>query len=236
MSYYNGPNIITNGLVMYLDAANRKSYLAGSNWYDLSGNGNNASLSGTTTLTNGFLNFTGNSTATVTYNSSLSFGGANKIGTIEAVGYFSNSSSDGSFMYTSALVVINPTSPGYMLCGTIVPSYLGNCMVSTSTNGAVRIGKLAAAIGSQLSPVYSAMVFNGTSVTVYANMTQYSFTWTDANDIAGSMDGANTIIGGLPAGGASQNVFVSIARQYNRALSPAEILQNYNATKTRFGL
>jgi len=43
-----GPNIVEDGLVLYLDAANKKSYPGtGTSWYDLSGNGN------TGVLTNG---------------------------------------------------------------------------------------------------------------------------------------------------------------------------------------
>lgn len=39
MSIYGGPDIITDGLIWHLDAANRKSYPgSGSTWYDLSGN------------------------------------------------------------------------------------------------------------------------------------------------------------------------------------------------------
>lgn len=45
MSGLIGGNIVTNGLVMYLDAGNRKSYNgSGTTWYDLSGRGNNATL------------------------------------------------------------------------------------------------------------------------------------------------------------------------------------------------
>jgi len=48
MSLSRGPKIISNGLVLYLDAANNKSYpRTGTTWYDLSGNNNNG------TLTNG---------------------------------------------------------------------------------------------------------------------------------------------------------------------------------------
>ena len=44
-----GPRIVTDGLVLHLDAANRKSYPgSGSTWYDLSGNGNNGTISGAT--------------------------------------------------------------------------------------------------------------------------------------------------------------------------------------------
>ena len=47
MSTLNGGpgNIVTNGLVLYLDAANYQSYVSGSTtWYDLSGNNNSGSL------------------------------------------------------------------------------------------------------------------------------------------------------------------------------------------------
>lgn len=47
MSYYYGPSLVKDGLVLCLDAANPKSYVSGSNtWRDLSGKGNNGSQSG----------------------------------------------------------------------------------------------------------------------------------------------------------------------------------------------
>jgi hypothetical protein len=46
MSYYSGPKTVTDGLVMYLDAANPKSYPgSGTSWRDLSGNGNDGTIS-----------------------------------------------------------------------------------------------------------------------------------------------------------------------------------------------
>jgi hypothetical protein len=45
MAFYRGPKIVTNGLVLALDAANTKSYVSGSTtWRDLSGNNNSGSL------------------------------------------------------------------------------------------------------------------------------------------------------------------------------------------------
>jgi hypothetical protein len=45
MSTFGGPNIITDGLVLALDAANVKSYLGSrTTWKDLSGNGNHGTL------------------------------------------------------------------------------------------------------------------------------------------------------------------------------------------------
>ena len=45
MSVEGGPDIVTNGLVLYLDAANNRSIVSGSTtWFDLSRNGNTGSL------------------------------------------------------------------------------------------------------------------------------------------------------------------------------------------------
>ncbi len=47
MSLGHGASIVRSGLVLHLDAANTKSYLGtGTAWSDLSGNGNNGTLSG----------------------------------------------------------------------------------------------------------------------------------------------------------------------------------------------
>jgi len=57
MSTSGGPNIVEDGLVLSLDAANTKSYPgSGTTWYDLSGNGFNFTLdgSGITHNSNGY--------------------------------------------------------------------------------------------------------------------------------------------------------------------------------------
>lgn len=47
MSIVAGPKIIEDGLILYLDASNQKSYPGtGNTWFDLSGNGNHAILNG----------------------------------------------------------------------------------------------------------------------------------------------------------------------------------------------
>ena len=48
MALAHNPRIVTDGLVLCLDAANSKSYPgSGTTWYDISGNGYNATLVGT---------------------------------------------------------------------------------------------------------------------------------------------------------------------------------------------
>jgi Concanavalin A-like lectin/glucanases superfamily len=41
MSYINGPQVVTNNLIMCVDALNPRSYSSGSTWYDLTTNSNN---------------------------------------------------------------------------------------------------------------------------------------------------------------------------------------------------
>ena len=54
MSANGGPDIITNGLVLHLDAADIKSYpRTGAVWYDRSGNGNNGTLTNGPTFDSG---------------------------------------------------------------------------------------------------------------------------------------------------------------------------------------
>ena len=54
MGFYRGPNIVKDGLVLHLDAANYKSYPgSGTTWSDLSGNGNNGTLTNGPTFDSG---------------------------------------------------------------------------------------------------------------------------------------------------------------------------------------
>ena len=47
MAFSRGPSIVTNGLVLALDAANHKSYPgSGTTWFDLSGNSHDGTLTG----------------------------------------------------------------------------------------------------------------------------------------------------------------------------------------------
>jgi hypothetical protein len=57
MGLSHSPRIVTNGLVLALDAANPKSYPgSGTTWTDLSGNGNHGTLTNGPTFSNGGIN------------------------------------------------------------------------------------------------------------------------------------------------------------------------------------
>jgi hypothetical protein len=71
MAFHYSPKLVTDGLVLALDAANPKSYPGtGTTWYDLSGNGDNFTLDGSGITHNSEGYFT------------LADGGASKNGTI----------------------------------------------------------------------------------------------------------------------------------------------------------
>ena len=74
-------DIVTNGLVVHVDAANRSSYSgAGSTWFDLSGNNLNFTLTGSpthSTNNGGYFTFNGSSQyANLAYDSKLTYFGS----------------------------------------------------------------------------------------------------------------------------------------------------------------
>ena len=69
MSFHHSPKIVTDGLVLCLDAANKKSYSgSGTIWRDLSGNNNNGNLVSSPSFTDNVFNFTGNNYITTPLN------------------------------------------------------------------------------------------------------------------------------------------------------------------------
>jgi hypothetical protein len=82
MATFGGSNIVTDGLVLWLDAANRKSYPgSGTNWLDLSGNNNTGTLTNGPTFSsanNGSIVFDGtNDYVTGSDSSNFAFGTGN---------------------------------------------------------------------------------------------------------------------------------------------------------------
>ena len=81
-----GPNIVTNGLQLLLDAANQRSYPGtGYSWYDISNNGNNGSINGSPTFSSGSFYF--NRTNYMTVNS---LGNANFPQSAGTIGFWYN--------------------------------------------------------------------------------------------------------------------------------------------------
>ena len=222
MGIARGPKIVTNGIVLALDAADKSSYPGtGTTWRDLSGNSNNG------TLTNGPTFSAANGGSIVydgvddTVSCNLVTSDANNV-TMEAWFKATTLPGDRGLMLNG-----NGGSSGYGLqfgacgtAGTTLYVFFGglNCNV-------VSYGTLVT--NTWYQAVYTRTTSPGISNILYINgISRSTNTSSNPNAPAGS-----TLIGH-----SAFNGNISIARIYNRALTATEVLQNYNATKSRFGL
>jgi hypothetical protein len=213
-----GPNITTNGLVMYLDAANPKSYISGSTkWNDLSGNNNHATLVNGPTFSSssgGVIVFDG----VDDYASVSTLNLRNSNNTILIVGRYNVAATGGR--------ILTGLNNNY-LCGTwsafVNRFYAEQWISQGGTNdtlwriyhGSTNIGGTGTAGGTQF----------------YSN---------DTGIVVGSSGGYGPNGLGIGGGGGSYNELarcdVGIVAAYNRCLTSTEILRNYSALRTRFGL
>jgi hypothetical protein len=223
MAYNFSPKVITDGLILYLDAANTKSYPgSGTTWTDLSRGGNNG------TLTNGPTFNSGNG-------GSIVFDGTNDFISIL-----------GSTSITTATLLIwvyrNGAQPNYagifysrgfqangmsFFSTTNNLSYTWNSSSGTfSFNSNLNVPNLQWSMCAVSISATNAILYVGSS----------SGLLSATNNVSNS----STIVNGLRiASDAFWSPFrgnVSNAMFYNRALSQTEILQNFNATKGRYGL
>jgi hypothetical protein len=235
-------SIVTNGLVLALDAGNTKSYTSGSTtWRDISGNGFNGSFVNGPTFNNqngGSIVFDGS-------NDYISFG---SFSTTSPLSFTSGSFTLEHWVKPTAL------QPGtyFGLTNMILtkgPANTFNYATQITTSGSVSFIHRdnseslifnTFTIGNILNTI-SHLVFtansSGTQILLYVNgilsgtqnltgkpITPYN------NDLVsvggGNLGNTNAVFIG--------NIYVN--RIYNRTLSAQEILQNYNAGKTRFGL
>ena len=226
MALSRGAKIVTNGLVLYLDAANKFSYPgSGTNWKDLSGNSNNG------TLTNGPTFSAGNMGSVV-------FDGVDDyISFSSLLDTTANVSVEMWFYNTQTSGESTLLSNGYgSTTGYIIGLGLCSSGITTLnvTFGGIACGVVTATVSTN---TWYQMVFtkSSSSNVLYTNGIQQSTASRNCNSPAGG-----TIIGDTyaPRGGVGgfYKGNIAISRMYNRALSAAEVLQNYNAVKSRFGL
>ena len=201
MAFNYSPKITTDGLVLYLDATNNRSYPgSGTSWTDLSRGGNNG------TLTNG-------PTFNSTNSGNIVFDGADD---------YLITPSITNFRTISLWIKTSNTGGGWRYLLDARPG-MGNGWYTGFEGGG--------AIGSNWTSQYT----NGISTSVsFSNITLG--TWCNLVIIS---DAAYTSTINFMSrysnvemlAGSIGNIMI-----YNKVLSATEIFQNYNATKTRFGL
>jgi len=220
MGFYRGPNVITDGLVLALDAANPTSYPgSGTAWRDLSGNNNSGSLvSGPAFSTDAGGN--------------IVFDGSNKRATLTTP--FGKSGFTSVSIWYNRIESVSSTS-----WRTLFATAATNVhhLISQSTTRVLGVFDGSFRSFGYTPPIdgkfhnYSVVYQSATDATLYVDGIFFSTisiilnletspigsigNWTSGNYWAGS---------------------IATSQIYNRALSASEIQQNYNATKGRFGL
>ena len=226
MSLQHSPKIVTDGLVLCLDAANKKSYPgSGTVWRDLAGSNNG-------TLTNG-----------PTFNSanggSIVFDGSNDYVVLSNSSSISPTSgitvSAWCYLNAGSQTMIRKNINDYLLewgdTGLGSGSYL-YWYLSTTGGANYRRSTSAFSLNTWYNTV--GVFTSGVGSALYVNGSPISTSYINTN--TGTISQSN---GYLRIGNWSDETFngkVSNVTIYNRALSAAEIRQNFNALRGRFGI
>ena len=225
---FGSPPIVTSGLVLNLDAANTKSYpRSGTVWRDLSGNNNSGNL------VNG-----------PTYNSqnggSIVFDGVDDFvsgSIINSTLLTTNGTTVEAWVKHNALsntvqryVSTFPTGTEQAVIrfdGPVGPNTLRFYIVTTTgykflnSSNQIFINNWYHVVGT----------WNGTTQSLYKNGNLLV-----AANQTGTLVTGSVIDYYVSLLSESLNGFMPVARIYNRALTPTEVQQNYNAQKSRFNL
>jgi len=208
-------DIITNGLVMYLDADSPESYPgSGTNWYDLSNNNNNGVLNGgiTYTTNSGYgviqLNGSGNYVSVSSLN--LSSGNFTVIGGTR-------------YTSTGGGRILSALNNNWLLGhwnNSVANYYSAGWVTGAGAGGTDTNWRIYAGTGNPTTGVYS-MYING-SLNVSGG---------------GGSAGPNGLSIGAHLGASEfSNGQVSFVLAYNRVLTQSEITRTYDAFKYRIGL
>jgi hypothetical protein len=243
MATFGGSNTVTDGLVLWLDAANRKSYPgSGNTWLDLSGNNYFSTLTNGPTYdssNSGVLNFGNDSTKRFFYTTGqlgipdnsvarpMSFGGWVNLNTQISSGEpfssyypFTKGVAEGSFSY---YMTINAGPPIYLQVGRYGSIVGRNDFV---------IYNVTLAVGTWY---YLFTTYDGSVIKLYINsllVGQVNSTFTSTgvaaySDTFGNGEGSNI-------GARNTKYKIGNVSFYNRALSAQEVRQNYDALKSRY--
>ncbi len=226
MGVFAGPDINENGLVLALDAGNSKSYPgSGTTWTDLSGRGN------TGTLTNG-----------PTYNSfnggSIVFDGTNDRVTIPTISLgngnlpwsctaWVKTTSNASTLGGGSVLSNSSGGPVYSMMGVNSGKIVYWTYYSVAWQQKLGVGKT---VNDGVWHFLSWVNYNNYTMDMYVDGLLDSNV---ANSTSGNNNPINIIGASWSAAFSSSISQVSI---YNRALTASEVQQNYNATKSRYGL
>jgi hypothetical protein len=243
MAYHNNPRIVTDGLVLCLDASHKKSYPgSGTTWYDLSGNGYNG------TLVNG-VGYVG------TNGGSLSFDGVNDYVSVSNSNYL-NTNEFTTSLWIYLENITTTYTPRTFLEKNVYNTSGIQFAIGTGGQLTNRILTVRYSTTGNIENVYyftpSATIvpfqtwINISLVFSYINPNSFISLYINGVLVKTSSASSGTFVPntkalgiGIPGPGLGNGYHkgkISSYLIYNKALTPQEIQQNFNATKGRFGL
>lgn len=227
MSYRTGPKIVTDGLVLCLDAGDRNSYPgSGSTWYDLNNNNNGTLANGTFFNsenlgtfafdgTNDFISCGNASFSSNVFSLEVVFKwddyNTNNIGFLVAGNYEQLEIHTGGGAGTNGLRFVPYDGPapnhGIIDAKNIITDDINHVIFTASYSAVSKAYKNGQLFLSSTST--SSVPLSGTQTVSIGRRTNNTYFF-DGN--------------------------IYLVRIYNKALSASEVLQNYHATKGRYGL
>jgi len=220
---YASQGVVLNSLSMWLDANNPASYSgSGTTWTDLSGNGNDQTLVGAPTYTAGAPSY-------------FSFNGINQYSTGSTTVLGVNTYTKMVWFQIDAAndnnIVSSDTGGHYMYFNNSSTLWAGNANQPPYSGG----GAFGSSTSFSTGTWYCAtVVFSNPQIYLYVNGVQDAFdpTYTSSGRSGdGSVNLACFGPGGNLLTGKIAEVFC-----YVSALSASEVLQNFDATRSRYGL
>lgn len=219
------PNIITDGLLFYLDAANTKSYVSGSTQWTSIANSNDSA-----TLINGPV-FQYNNVGTILFDGTDDYCSTNFIGTFTSitiqVWFYRNGNQPSQF---AGLVASRGGSGGNTsglllnIFGNESLGYNWNDVANTySWNSGLVLTNLGwNFLSLVVAPTYATGFLNGNTATNSVNHSSSNL----FNIAIGKDYSTNRYVRGN----------IGLVSIYNVALTSDQVLQNYNSTKARYGI
>jgi prepilin-type N-terminal cleavage/methylation domain-containing protein len=227
---FNDP-IITNGLVLNLDAGNTASYPGtGTTWTDLSGRGYNVTLFNNPVLSNGYLQFRSASSqyGTTSFDE----------GVLKSTNTFGGWTLDIVFRYISVAPANEAVLLGRLGCHGGIYMNTSNILQHAIKTNSCWTGAVERTVNTMTAGTiyHTTMVYNAGTVQHYINGITIGAPSTLNTGLYTISGYGNTFyLAGIPPGYYT-NIDIGVAKVYNRALGDSEVQQNFNATRTRFGL
>lgn len=236
MSSAAGPDISEQGLSLYVDAGNPLSYSgSGTSWFDLSGNVNTGTLTNTPSFNRsnlGVINFNGS-------NQFVNFGNVLNVTTnsFSVECWFNRTANSTSNTFGGALIAKDAYGPNNGWAMFVNNSDYGGGVCGFQT----RVSNVVYGANSTFA-IQNNVWYHLVGVRDTVNKTNYLYINGVLNGSAAENPTVNptnstaTVIGNVGGQSRHFNGLISNVKVYNRTLTSTEILQNFNATRSRFGI